>query len=129
MKKMFRKSISWLLSVMMIFGVFIVPSVYVSATQSSSSGFSSDYTLTGDGFTDMVNIAMAQNGKTQAQIGYSESWCADFVSDCARLAGQESAVPFNGVVQSMYNAVINAGGYHVSSPQAGDLVFFTNGSG
>ena len=129
MKKAFSKSLSWLLSVVMIFGFFVVPSVSVSATQSASGGFSRDYTLTGDGFTDMVNIAMAQNEKTQAQIGYSESWCANFVSDCARLAGQESAVPFNGVVQSMYNAVINAGGYHVSSPQAGDLVFFTNGSG
>ena len=124
-----NKSMAWLLSVMMIVGVISILPVEASATQSSSGGFNTGYTLTGDGFTDMVNIAMAQNEKTQAQIGYSESWCADFVSDCARLAGQESAIPFNGVVQSMYNAVIAAGGSVVGSAQAGDLVFFSNGSG
>ena len=100
-KKAFSESMAWLLSVVMVIGFFIVPSVTVSATQSASNGFSKNYTLTGDGFTDMVNIAMAQNEKTQSEIGYSESWCADFVSDCARLAGQEAAIPFNGVVQSM----------------------------
>ncbi len=130
MKRKFSRTLSWVLSVVMVIGVMVIPvSIQASATQSASGGFSSGYTLTGDGFTDMVNIAMAQNEKTQSEIGYSESWCADFVSDCARLAGQEAAIPFNGVVQSMYNAVLNAGGYQVSSPQAGDLVFFTNGSG
>lgn len=129
MKKVFKRMLSWVLSVMMVVGIVSVMPNDVRATQSSSGGFNTGYSLTGDGFTDMVNIAMAQNERTQAQIGYSESWCADFVSDCARLAGQEGAIPFNGVVQSMYNAVIAAGGYVVGSAQAGDLVFFTNGSG
>ena len=130
MKRRFSKFLSLILSIVMLSGLFVFAPLTVGATQSASGGFSTSYSLTGDGFTDMVNIAMAQNEKTQGQIGYSEHWCADFVSDCAKLAGQEAAVPFNGVVQSLYNAVISAGGYQVSSPQAGDLLFFYNsGSG
>ena len=129
-KKVFSKSMAWLLSVAMALGVLVLQTtVSVSAVNSSTGGFSKNYTVTGDGFTDMVNIAMAQNEKTQSQIGYNGSWCAAFVSDCAVLAGQESAIPWNGAVSSMYNAVINAGGYSISSPQAGDLVFFSSGSG
>jgi len=129
-KKVFSKSLAWILSVVMVLGVLVLQTtVSVSAVNSSTSGFSKNYTITGDGFTDMVNIAMAQNEKTQSQIGYNGSWCAAFVSDCAVLAGQDSAIPWNGAVPSMYNAVLNAGGCVISSPQAGDLVFFSSGSG
>lgn len=37
-------------------------------------------------------IKALQVGKTGAQLGYSEQWCADFVSDCADLAGQGLAI-------------------------------------
>lgn len=97
-----------------------------TSSQSMSGNFYTSYTLTGNGAIDMVNIAKAQNERNQNSMGYTENWCADFVSDCAKLAGQSSAVPFNGTANGMYTAVINAGGSCVSSAQAGDLVFFTN---
>jgi hypothetical protein len=67
------------------------------ATQSKKQNFSTNYTLTGNGGTDMVAIASAQIGKTGKQLGYTEDWCADFVSDCATLAGQSSAIPAHGI--------------------------------
>ncbi len=94
------------------------------ATESRSSSYSSMYIRTGDKATDMVNIALAQQGRTKADFGYTESWCADFVCDCAALAGASDAVPFNGKVSSLYNSVIAAGGGEVSSPEKGDLVFY-----
>ena len=96
----------------------------VKATQSMSGNFLGGYSLTGNGATDIVNVAMAQNNRSQSSMGYSEAWCADFVSDCAKLANQSSAVPFSGSVQAVYNGVIGAGGSIVTSPQAGDLVIY-----
>ena len=93
-------------------------------TQSKTSGFSSNYTLNGVGANDMVAIALAQEGRTGSQIGYTEEWCANFVSDCAILAGQTAAVPQHGHVASLYDNVIAAGGKVVTSnPQPGDLCF------
>ena len=52
-------------------------------------------------------------------------WCADFVSDCAVLAGQSSAIPHDGYCPTLKQKIINAGGKDVtSSPQPGDIVFF-----
>ena len=78
----------------------------------------------------MVAIAKAQIGMTQSQLGYTEQWCADFVSDCARLANQSIAIPANGSCYSLMNAVKNAGGHTVSKSEAlpGDLVFFSSSS-
>lgn len=95
-----------------------------TGTQSRDYNFSKNYNLTGNGAADIVAVARAQVGKSKGNLGYTEAWCADFVSDCAKLAGQSAAVPFNGGVAYMYNAVINAGGYIVSTPQPGDLVFY-----
>ena len=93
-------------------------------TQSRTSGFLTNYTLTGDGASDMVAIALAQEGRTGSQFGYTEEWCADFVSDCAILAGQSSAVPQYGGVSGLYDRIINAGGtVTTSSPRAGDICF------
>ena len=94
------------------------------ATQDRSYNFSTNYTLTGDGPTDMASIAAAQNNKTTSDLGYSELWCADFVSDCARLAGQSAAIPASGSTSQLKNNVLNAGGQTVSTPQNGDLVFY-----
>ena len=93
-------------------------------TQSKTSGFSSNYTLVGSGADDMVAIALAQEGLTGSDIGYTEEWCANFVSDCAILAGQAAAVPQNGYVPTLYDNVISAGGKVVTgNPQPGDLCF------
>ena len=95
------------------------------ATQSKSGNFYSA-SLSGNGASDMVAVAQAQNGRSQSSMGYTEGWCADFVSDCAKIAGQSDAIPFNGGVSNLYNAIINAGGTVVSSPQKGDIAFFGN---
>lgn len=104
------------------------PIVDVKATQTKTGNFNKSYTLTGNGATDMVAIARAQIGRTQSQFGYTEAWCANFVSDCAKLANQGSAIPANGYCYSLMTAVKNAGGYTVakSEARAGDLVFFSS---
>lgn len=130
---MFRKSLSILLSVILLMSTFTVLPFTANAkdmdiskvgTQSRANNFSTNYALTGDGATDIVAIALAQNNRSQGSLGYTEGWCADFTSDCARLAGQESAIPFNGGVSYLYNAIVNAGGWAVSFPQKGDIAFF-----
>ena len=100
--------------------------VNVYATQTKKQNFSTNYTLTGNGPSDMLAIAFAQVGKTGAQLGYSEAWCANFVSDCADLAGQSSAIPRTGAVSTIRKNVEDAGGYIVSSPEVGDLVIWKN---
>ena len=124
-----KKILSVVLCMAMMLGVFVVAPIGVSATQSRSYNFSTNYTLTGNPALDIVAIAQAQNGKTQGQLGYTEAWCADFVGDCALLAGQSSAVPTHGAVSSLYSNVINAGGWIVSSPQTGDLAFYKDSYG
>ena len=118
-----------LIMVSSVFGISMSASaakttVANTSTQSRDYNFSKGYNLTGNGAVDIVAVARAQVGKSKSNLGYTEAWCADFVSDCAKLAGQSSAIPFNGGVAYMYNAVLGAGGYKVSTPQAGDLVFY-----
>ena len=118
-------------SLLMIVSLMVVmPTMSVSATQSKINNFNKLYTLTGNAQNDMVAIAKAQIGMTQSQLGYTEQWCADFVSDCARLANQSIAIPANGSCYSLMNAVKNAGGHTVSKSEAlpGDLVFFSSSS-
>ena len=105
-----------------------VLSLSVSATQDRSSNFSKNYKLTGNNASDLVAVAQAQLGKTGKQLGYSEQWCADFTTDCARLAGI-SAIPYNyasrgGCIYLYKYMVNNCGASVVSSPQKGDIVFF-----
>ena len=100
----------------------------VFATQSRKGNFSQNFTLTGNGADDIVAVARAQLGKTGSQLGYSEQWCADFVSDCADLAGQSVAVPRDGYCPNLRTKIVNAGGIYVSTytAQKGDIVFYGN---
>ncbi len=57
--------------------------------------------ITGDGAADIVSAAKAQIGKYGYDLGYSKElldevseWCAVFVMNCAKYAGQTDAVPF-----------------------------------
>lgn len=97
---------------------------FAQATQSRAAQFVKGYAITGVTAQDMLAVAAAQEGRTQKSLGYTEGWCADFVSDCAKALGQDAAVPFNGVPSALKKAVISAGGTVVSSPKPGDLVFF-----
>ena len=120
--KSIRIIISFFLCLTLLLGLS-ASIIEVSATQSSDK-FNKKYTLTGNGADDMVNIALAQEGKTGSEFGYSEQWCSDFVSDCAKLAGQSEAVPFNGNQSKLRAAILEAGGtVTTSSPKAGDICF------
>ena len=87
-------------------------------------------TLTGDGAVDMVNVAVAQAGRKDDDDGWypsREAWCADFVLDVARVAGQTGAVPVapaNAACGTFKNALLNAGAQVVTTAQAGDIVFY-----
>ena len=86
--------------------------------------------LTGDGAVDMVNVAVAQAGRKDDDDGWypsREAWCADFVLDVARVAGQTVAVPdapANAACGTFKNALLNAGAQVVTTAQAGDIVFY-----
>ena len=89
------------------------------------TGMSTNYTLTGKQATDIVRVAQAQEGKSGADLGVYEGWCADFVFSCARAAGiSASIIPTTGSVTTMYNQILNNGGTIVSSPREGDLIFY-----
>ena len=99
-----------------------VPVMEAGATQSRSDNFySAEYNS--DPGQYMVNIAEAQLGRTGSSLGYTEEWCADFVSDCAKVAGQAAAIPANGLVSTLANNIWNAGGTTVSAQNAkpGDI--------
>ena len=87
-------------------------------------------TLTGDGAVDMVNVAVAQTGRKDDDDGWypnREAWCADFVLDVARVAGQTGAVPdapANAACGTFRNALLKAGAIEVETAQAGDIVFY-----
>ena len=126
-----KRIVSLFTSLLMMFSLAVVmPAISVSATQSKTGNFNKSYTLTGNAQNDMVAIARAQVGRTQSQFGYTEAWCANFVSDCAKLANQGAAIPANGSCYSLMTAVKNAGGYTVNKSEAlpGDLVFFSSSS-
>lgn len=117
-----KKLIALYVAIMLIF--CSIPMERTYAAQSRSYNFSTSYSLGNNDADNMVAIARAQLGKTKAQLGYTEAWCADFVSDCAKLAGISNKIPFNSSCYYMYHAVLNAGGKVVSTPQKGDLVFY-----
>ena len=118
---MIRTKFSALLLALILTVMLAVP---VSAAQSRAANFLKTYALTGDGAADMVAIAQAQLYRSGASFDYTEQWCADFVSDCARLAGQSSAVPFHNNVYGLRDQILEAGGIITTlNPQPGDICF------
>ena len=64
------------------------PSLSANAFYGNRSAFNS-VTLTGNPADDIVNIAVAQKGKTTSQLSYTGyAWCVMFVCDCARIASE-----------------------------------------
>ncbi|MCQ4114470.1 RICIN domain-containing protein, partial [Ruminococcus sp. zg-921] len=124
-----KRIISVVLSFLVVISCFtILGTVNVGATQSRTYNFNKSYSITGNGAEDVVNVARAQLGKTGSQLGYTEQWCADFVSDCAILANQSDAIPASGYCPTLRYNIINSGGYYVSksTAQPGDIVFYGN---
>lgn len=127
MKKLNSK-LSLILAVTVIFNSFLILNgITASATQSRKENFSRNYsTVSGNPGQTVANIAYAQIGKSGSTLGYTEDWCADFVADCAELAGQASAVPRHGRADYIDQYILNAGGYKVSTSNAkpGDIAFY-----
>lgn len=121
MKKKIKQFLSALLMAVMFVGV--IPFT-ASATQSRTNYFNKSYSYSSSPVDYIMNIAQAQIGRTQSQMGYTEAWCADFVGDCAKLAGQDNAIPLYGGCTGLITRVLDAGGQKVTNRQKGDLVFY-----
>ncbi len=121
MKKV-KRVLSVILAVVMVLAT--VPMVFVSATQDRTVNFYRNYATSDSPGQFMVNIALAQLGRSTSSMGYSEAWCANFVSDCAKLAGQSDAIPAHSYVPTLWNNILNAGGREVYDRKAGDIIFY-----
>ncbi len=101
-----------------------------SAICCRKNGFDkSKYTLSGDMAKDVATIAKSQNGRTQSQFGYTEAWCDEFVADCIENAGGGSdIVAHGGTVGDFLKIMKKKGAEQVTTPKAGDLVFYYRSS-
>ena len=94
-----------------------------------------DVTLSGNGAADIVKLALKQVGRNGSSLGYTYHWCANFVTDCAALVGQGSAVPFQDhytcIVENLRAKLQSIGLKNIGtgSVRAGDIVVYNNGSG
>lgn len=123
-RSLLKRGIGVAVLTVLLLAMIPVSAFPVNALQSRTANFSDQYTLTGYGAADMVSIALAQENKTGKQLGYTEEWCCNFISDCAILAGQTSAIPAYAYCSGLYNAILSAGGKKTtSSPQPGDICF------
>lgn len=101
-----------------------------SAICCRKNGFDkSRYTLTGNMAQDVANIAKSQKGRTCNDFGYSGvdygAWCDEFVADCIENAGADSSiVGHGGTIEDFERVMRSKGAVTVSSPKAGDLIFF-----
>ncbi|MGN0242090.1 MAG: SH3 domain-containing protein [Candidatus Weimeria sp.] len=119
-----KKIYAVILSVVLATGMLSQAKVDAYATQSAAAKYSRSYVLSGNKAADIVAVATAQKGKTKASLGYSEAWCADFISDCAYLSGASDVIPANGSVAGLYQKLLDSNVTEVFTPQAGDLVFY-----
>ena len=116
-----KKTVKFLVLVVFIVVMQVLFTGKSYATQSMTGNFYG-FTRSGNPAEDMARCAEAQAGRTQASLGYTEAWCADFVCDCARMVGiSTDIIPNDGYVPTLVNKVK---GTWVSSPQRGDLVFY-----
>lgn len=125
-----QKWVAILVSFLMIgtlFSMLPITNLTASAISCQKDGFDkSRYTLSGNMAEDVATIAKSQKGRTGAQLGYTEPWCDEYVADCIENAGADSSIVGHGGTVADFEAVMRKkGAVEVSSPQVGDLVFFT----
>ncbi len=132
MKDKISKTISIIISSAMLMTSFIPQnSMKAHAVWCAKDGFDkSRYTLTGNMAEDVATIAKSQKGRFCDDFGYSGvdwgAWCDEYVADCLENAGCDSSiVAHGGTVADFANKMRQRGAVQVSSPQTGDLVFFT----
>ena len=118
----------------LIFAAFIAP-LNVSAYSRSGNNLNPNYSLTGNGASDVVAVAKAQLGKKYPDFSgfHYRAWCADFVSACAAAANQSNAIPGNASVSGIRSFIKRAGGVEYSKsmiqngryvPKKGDIIIF-----
>ncbi len=127
-----KRTISALLSLVIILSMTMSLGLVAKATQSRYYNFNKSYTLTGNYRNDIVIVANAQIGKNKLDLGYTENWCANFVCDCAYLTGIPN-FPITGGVENLKSALVSWGGVWHSyssnySPTKGDIVFLSTSS-
>ena len=126
-----HKWVAILVSFLMIgtlFSMLPITNLTASAISCQKDGFDkSRYTLSGNMAEDVATIAKSQKGRTGAQFGYTEAWCDEFVADCIENAGADSSIVGHGGTVADFESIMRQkkGAVEVSSPQTGDLVFFT----
>lgn len=130
-----KRAISLILFVqVLVFAVFIAP-LNVSAYSRDGNKLNPNYSLTGNGASDIVAVAKAQLGKKYTDFsGFTyRAWCADFVSACAAAANQSNAIPGNASVSGIRSSIKKAGGVEYSKstiqnrkyvPKRGDIIIF-----
>ena len=112
-------------------GSLLMNTLTVSAICCRKDGFDkSRYTLTGNVAQDVATIAKSQAGRTCSDFGYSGvdygAWCDEYVADCLENAGcDDSIVAHGGTVADFEKKMRKRGAVVVSSPQPGDLLFFS----
>lgn len=112
---------------MVLLMILTCTSVVAFADNDRSGNLSRDYTWSSDQGQLLANVALAQKGKTGSTLGYTEDWCADFVTDCAKVAGLSDIIPKwggYGGVSNLAKYVKDCGGYKTSNPRVGDLVLY-----
>ncbi len=119
-----KKICRLILAAALIFTQLPMGTVTANATQSAAAKYSRAYLLTGNKASDIATVALVQKEKKKADLGYTEAWCADFVCDCAYLAGASDVIPTNGSVSGLYQKLLAANGTQVFLPQQGDIVFY-----
>lgn len=97
-----KRIAAFLLCLLTVISAVLIP---ISALEDRTANFSKNYTLTGVYGSDMVSVALAQNRRVKQDLGYTEPWCADFVSDCARLARVPS-FPYNAGCTSLRRVLL-----------------------
>ena len=129
-----KKKINVLAILLAMIFVFITP-LNVSAYSRDGNKLNPNYSLTGNGASDIVAVAKAQLGKKYTDFSgfHYRAWCADFVSACAAAANQSNAIPGNASVSGMRSSIKNAGGIEYSKsmiqnrkyvPKKGDIIIF-----
>ena len=110
-----KKKINVLAILLAMIFVFITP-LNVSAYSRDGNKLNPNYSLTGNGASDIVAVAKAQLGKKYTDFSgfHYRAWCADFVSACAAAANQSNAIPGNASVSGMRSSIKNAGGIEYS---------------
>ena len=116
--------------VLLLFASISFAGVYELDAEAASNWAS--WTTTGNPQQDIVNCAVAQNGKKAADLGFENDWCASFVSQCARKVGIPTSVIANHSGAKFIDIIETLGGVEVSAEDVkpGDIVqFITYGAG